>query len=173
MWTASRGATVDAVLGPDASYDSAGTPSAQHAAKALPGPTSFFFHREGLIGGLPILVLNFPVGGNSTALAAERATDLAGRLAEAVEARDYRAAAELQDALSALQQSSTTPTTGGTSSAAEDDASSLLFWEMSVVPVPNNTGHEQPVFVRFLSVNRSAATGRSSPGTLYFDTCVC
>lgn len=45
-----------------------------------------------------------------------------------------------------------------------------VFWEMSVVPVAEGTGHEQPIFVRFLQVNASAAAGRSPPGTMYFNS---
>eukprot|EP00440_Ansanella_granifera_P019137 gb/GFBE01020791.1/.p1 GENE.gb/GFBE01020791.1/~~gb/GFBE01020791.1/.p1 ORF type:complete len:845 (+),score=132.62 gb/GFBE01020791.1/:1-2535(+) len=45
-----------------------------------------------------------------------------------------------------------------------------MFWEMSVVPVAEGTGFQQPVFIRFLQVNASAQAGRAAPGTLYFDT---
>ena len=38
---------------------------------------------------------------------------------------------------------------------------------MSLVPVPNGTGFEQPVQVRFVAVNSSAP---NTPHTLYFDS---
>lgn len=48
--------------------------------------------------------------------------------------------------------------------------SETTLWEMMVVPVANNTGHEQPAFFRFMQVNRSAAQGKSSPAAVYFNT---
>ena len=47
------------------------------------------------------------------------------------------------------------------------NGTNVTLWEMSVVPVPNNTGFVQPVFVRFLQVN-----GTERPQTLYFDSMV-
>ena len=44
------------------------------------------------------------------------------------------------------------------------------LWEMTVVPQANNTGREQPVFIRFIHVNASAAKGDARPSTLYFDS---
>ena len=44
------------------------------------------------------------------------------------------------------------------------------LWEMTVVPQANDTGREQPVFIRFLHVNSSAARGDARPSTLYFDS---
>ena len=52
----------------------------------------------------------------------------------------------------------------------KEDSSLEIFWEMSVVPVASGTGREQPVFIRFLQVNASAAAGDTSPGTMYFDS---
>ena len=48
--------------------------------------------------------------------------------------------------------------------------SSDALWEMTVVPQPNNTGREQPIFMRFIHVNASAAKGQARPASLYFDT---
>jgi hypothetical protein len=58
------------------------------------------------------------------------------------------------------------------SNATAHVQSTTLFWEMSVVPVATGTGFEQPVFIRYLQVNRSVATsgGTERPGVLYFDT---
>jgi hypothetical protein len=44
------------------------------------------------------------------------------------------------------------------------------LWEMTVVPQANGTGREQPVFIRFIHVNASAAHGGARPSTLYFDS---
>ena len=44
------------------------------------------------------------------------------------------------------------------------------LWEMTIVPQANNTGREQPVFIRFVHVNASAARGDARPSTLYFDS---
>ena len=44
------------------------------------------------------------------------------------------------------------------------------LWEMTIVPQANNTGREQPVFIRFVHVNHSAALGEARPSTLYFDS---
>ena len=38
------------------------------------------------------------------------------------------------------------------------------------MPVPAHSGRTQPVFLRFLQVNASAAAGTSRPGVLYFDS---
>ena len=49
--------------------------------------------------------------------------------------------------------------------------SDTVLWEETVVPLPNATGnHELNVYIRFMSVNRSAAAGHSAPATLYFNT---
>ena len=67
-------------------------------------------------------------------------------------------------------------TTVGVDAGAEGDAeaegSSVTLWEMAVVPVPEGTGFEQPIFVRFMQVNASAAAGRAAPQTLYTDSMV-
>ena len=45
------------------------------------------------------------------------------------------------------------------------------FYEMAVVPVPNGTGLEQPVFVRFLSVNASAAAAATATASATATAC--
>ena len=67
------------------------------------------------------------------------------------------------------------------------NGTNVTLWEMSVVPVPNNTGFVQPVFVRFLQVSNTAPTTplplplplplkeeetkpAEPPKTLYFDS---
>ena len=53
--------------------------------------------------------------------------------------------------------------------AVNDD---MAFYEEAVAPQQRDTGKEQPVFFRFLQVNKSVAAseGKAAPGTLYFDT---
>jgi hypothetical protein len=41
---------------------------------------------------------------------------------------------------------------------------------MMVVPVANNTGREQPVYFRFMQVNRTVSEGKGRPAVLHFNT---
>lgn len=101
----------------------AGTPSPTWVQEALPGFSSATFDREGLVGNLPILVLDFP-----------------------------------------------TAPQGIETEAAPQPQPPASLWEMTVVPVANNTGREQPIFIRFVAANASALKGAVAPRTLYFDT---
>ena len=80
----------------------------------------------------------------------------------------------LKDAFAPSQGHNTTwPSTGhcyGNRTSPRPVGGEMVFYEMAVVPVAAGTGYEQPVFVRFLQVNASAAKGDGPPGTLYFDT---
>jgi hypothetical protein len=52
--------------------------------------------------------------------------------------------------------------------------SDIVLWEEAVVPAagPGASGnHELNVYIRFMSVNRSAASGQAAPATLYFVSC--
>ena len=49
-------------------------------------------------------------------------------------------------------------------------AHGTTLWEMTVVPVASGTGFVQPVFIRFIEVNATAAAGEHAPKSLYFDS---
>ena len=208
-----------------------GTPDPMNVAKVLTGPTSKYFDHEGNVGGLPVVVLNFPVTTPASAARADMGLagqrqheELASALRAAVSAERFLDAAALKDRIDAVvarrrdaaavegpscnkgvdccwgmdipgpgeftREASTdacmakcaaTPScaayvydncTGacylktaytpsdkhpvtwpdtckqaclmkGHTPSKPAGASNTLFWEMSIVPVPNNTGFEQ------------------------------
>jgi len=132
----------------------------------LPGLTSTSFESEGLLGDtLPIPVLHFPVSTSYIDVSEEKA-HVESRLRDAIKERRYEAAAQDLQQLKELDQEGELDNTTATTLIQSEDG----FWEMSVVPVANGTGFEQPVFFRFLQVNSSVLSGKTEPGVLYFDT---
>ena len=108
LWTANRWSAVDATFDTTGANNGAGTPSPQEVSAVLTGLGSAVFDFEGLIGGdLPILLLNFPLKGSERAVrqavaAHQQRARTQAELAAAVEQRDYRAAAALQQRLDEL-----------------------------------------------------------------------
>lgn len=116
VWVANRESGVDCTFDASGANFGQGTPSPSLVSSALPGCANPQFDHEGIVGALPILLLDFPV--------------LPGNGSD----------------------------------------SDVLLWEMTTVPVANGTGYEQPVFIRFVAVNRTSARGISRPSALYFNT---
>ena len=112
VWTANRFSAVDATFDNSMSNFGAGTPSPAEARKVLSSLKSNNFDHEGLIGDeLPILLLNFPyaAAGEDDHAPAEiqqsrwdERRKLEARRRTAVAATDWRAAADTQELMDAL-----------------------------------------------------------------------
>jgi hypothetical protein len=190
IFTAGRESGRDVTFDASAYNHLSGNPTPQQAARLLPGIanngiTSTWFHSEGLIGGdLPMILLNFPVNNSYQADDTQLRyhCDYYGAQLQLMggsrgdRKRNKKAAAVLEHMASlgcsgySTAQTGTATTVGLATPASNN--SQVVLWEMSVVPQANGTGFEQPVFIRFMQVNRSSSKGLAYPSTLYFDSMV-